>query len=366
MKPSFRKRVGGNSSAARFFHRFPLRVIISLALGGILFENFHGRRYSDHDQVSNSKNVDDQLGVQEAYPLSTDLPFVKIQGQDPSSWRIVDWEAPITPEEGSKFNCVWGKFTSTSGKQAEMCLHPSPDTVSDVVRNKGRWMDCDLLPQMWKDSGADDASLYFEMGANIGACVLEMLLSTNATIVAFEPHPMNVFNLKSTVSRLDESTKRRLHLFPIGLGKKEDTLTIQSDHRNMGNSMIDKYMPDGGNHADEARQFDISVERLDDILDPKRLSQVRLTKIDVQGFECNILEGMGQEIASKIDAVKFEYSGRKLWAQECFDLMPRFRAYEFVIYRSYLNGIFNNTVVEENIPNGMLDLFATRKKSFHL
>jgi hypothetical protein len=98
---------------------------------------------------------------------------------------------------------------------------------------------CDILPTLWKDGDHDetDKSLYYvEIGANIGSCVMEMLLGTNAKIIAFEPHPMNVYNIKKTVSQLDKSYQDRLLLFPIGLGSEIITSTIYSATGNMGNS----------------------------------------------------------------------------------------------------------------------------------
>ena len=65
---------------------------------------------------------------------------------------------------------------------------------------------------------------------------MEMLLSTKAKIIAFEPHPMNVFNIKKTVSQLDKSYQDRLMLFPIGLGSESSNFTIYSASNNMGNS----------------------------------------------------------------------------------------------------------------------------------
>jgi hypothetical protein len=65
---------------------------------------------------------------------------------------------------------------------------------------------------------------------------MEMLLSTNANIIAFEPHPMHVFNIKKTVSLLDKSYQDRLLLFPIGLGSESAASTIYSASGNLGNS----------------------------------------------------------------------------------------------------------------------------------
>ena len=88
-------------------------------------------------------------------------------------------------------NCDLVSFKSTTGNSTEMCVHNIRDFVSDAIRRKGRWADCDPLPKLWNEAktGAKN-EVYVEIGANIGSCVMEMLMSTDANIVAFEPTPI--------------------------------------------------------------------------------------------------------------------------------------------------------------------------------
>ena len=119
-----------------------------------------------------------------------------------------------------------------------MCVHDH-DLVSNDIKWYKRWGDCNILPVLWNNRGhnANDESLYYvEIGANIGSCLMEMLLSTNASIIAFEPHPMNLFNIKKTISLLGERYQNRLTLFPLGLGNSSEASTIYSENGNMGNS----------------------------------------------------------------------------------------------------------------------------------
>jgi hypothetical protein len=168
-----------------------------------------------------------------------------------NTWKLVDWTNPVSPEEESKFTCEMVTFRSImSGKEANMCVHGN-DGVSGTIRSTMHLSHCDVLPKLWNDSAArlrhsssnhddDDDNIsnyvYVEIGANIGSCIMEMLLGTNAQIIAFEPHPMNVYNIKKTVSQLDKSYQDRLLLFPIGLGHKSEMSTIYSATGNMGNS----------------------------------------------------------------------------------------------------------------------------------
>ena len=58
---------------------------------------------------------------------------------------------------------------------------------------------------------------------------------------------------------------------------------------------------------------------------------IPLVKLDIQGYECNALEGFGQAIASHIQTIKFEVAPEHLKAQHCNNLFGRLRNYGFYI-----------------------------------
>ncbi len=290
--------------------------------------------------------------------------YVKMyQGTESNSWALVDWNKPISSEEEEKFKCEWTSFQSaSSGKEAQMCVHPFHDFVSDELRNKNRWGDCNILPRLWNaTSGStteDKKSTYVEIGANIGSCVMEMLLGTDANIIAFEPHPMNVYNLKKTVSKLDKSYQNRLKLFPIGLGDDQGKSTIYSAKNNMGNSVIGKVIKDYDTQEfSDNLQFTIHVERMDSVLNNN--TDMKLVKMDAQGFECKILEGIGEDLASKMEAIKFEYEERFLTEQNCTDLLPRLMNYGFDKFWQSNEIGFSKQI---KVPPPVIDLFASKRK----
>ncbi len=88
-----------------------------------------------------------------------------------------------------------------------------------------------------------------------------------------------------------------------------------------------------------------------------------LLKMDAQGFECKILEGMGGEVAEQIDVMKFEYADHWLFAHGCMDLLPRVMNYSFDVYRDYENGAFTWMVDGDTDlgTNVIIDLIATKK-----
>ncbi|KAL7545665.1 hypothetical protein ACHAWF_009013 [Thalassiosira exigua] len=205
-----------------------------------------------------------------------------------------------------------------SGEETQICVHTFSDAVSDVMKSMKRWPDCDVLPDLWNvvgehDGDKDEPYYYIDISANIGSCVMEMLLGTNARIIVFEPYPMNLYNMKLTVSKLDRSYQDRLLLFPVGLGASTSASTIYSAEGNIGNSVIGNIIKDHNDQQfKEDEQLMIPVERLDSILDANAI-KIKLVKMDAQGFECFVLDGMGSKLAQRIDAIKLEYAKKWLW-----------------------------------------------------
>ena len=172
-----------------------------------------------------------------------------------SGWTVVDWTNPFTQAEEAIFDCEFTPFQSASSKkEAFMCVHKSDDAVSNAICREKHFHHCDVLPEIWNSltDHTNNNSIYIEIGANIGSCVMEMLLGTNASIIAFEPHPMNAFAIKKSISKLDIYYQNCMRLFPIGLGSNHEVNTIFGAEGNMGNSVIGKKISDPGRKQQNA------------------------------------------------------------------------------------------------------------------
>lgn len=254
--------------------------------------------------------------------------FLRNSGQ---GWQVVKFQEM---KESDGFECVWTNFTSSSRKSAQMCIYPTLKDryVSGEIKSSGRWTDCDILPKLWNQSKHKETSVYLEIGANIGSCVMEMLLSTDAKIVAFEPHPMNLYKIQQTMAKMDDEYKKRLKLYPIGLGSQTSKSTIYAGEANMGNSVVGTFVKDWESQkAPKQFQFEVNIERLDSLLNVENL-HIPLIKMDVQGFECNVMAGMSPEISKAVETIKFEHAKKFLEAQNCNNLLSTMRDLGFDIY----------------------------------
>ena len=194
---------------------------------------------------------------------------------------------PIPEQHPLGHACIDGTLRLPGPMEVNMCLSAS-DHVSKQITLSGRWRDCKALVQEWHKGGSDDRdNVAVELGANIGACTLELLLLTNASIAAFEPSPVNLFYLTRTLSKLAArwpSITRRVAVFPIGAGDAAGRLQMSHEDGNLGNSRfaaqlgVGRIAQRGGERIMTKGALD--VYPLDSIF-PNLPKPVRLAKFDV-------------------------------------------------------------------------------------
>jgi FkbM family methyltransferase len=227
-----------------------------------------------------------------------------------AGWEVWDRKAVLHPEFGIESPCDWTEYRAV-GRPPGLppvfaCVYPEgEDTwVSGLIRKDGRWVNCNTLTEKLmqgdgdnEDGGGRSHKVFMDVGANIGSCVLQILATAaDVHVIAFEPSPKNLFRLTSTLMNLPEEAKRRVTLFPVALGSESaSSATIVAHPRNAGNTQVvvesSRVEQEAVSGATVATR-NIPVERMDDLLSPDL--RVDLLKIDVQGFECFVLSGMGR------------------------------------------------------------------------
>jgi FkbM family methyltransferase len=187
-------------------------------------------------------------------------------------WSVWDRKSVLHSDAGT---CQWREF-KPAGQSPEnnnnkgraptfMCLYPRKEDVyvSANIEDRGHWPNCDDITNQLR--GIKDA-VYMDIGANIGACVMQVLHTTDATVVAFEPSPKNLFRLTSTLLSLPEEMKNRVTLYPVALGDRPATAAIMASPKNAGNTQVKRANEDQGRDGANVETHDIPVERLDDLL----------------------------------------------------------------------------------------------------
>jgi FkbM family methyltransferase len=135
-----------------------------------------------------------------------------------------------------------------------------------------------------------DASIVFDIGANHGdfakaasACF------SSAQIFLFEPLPNLQSELQSQASRYGG----RWHIEPIALGASNSVLPFHVDPTNDAIGSFTGFSS-SYNRVTGSRDpavIDVQVETLDDFCRKRNINHIDLTKIDVEGFEFDVLKG---------------------------------------------------------------------------
>ena len=205
-----------------------------------------------------------------------------------------------------------------------LCLAQRGEYVSDMIRRHGYWPDCKWLIGMWDSleavqvDGRDMGDLFVDVGANIGGCTLEMLLRTDARVVAFEPSPSNLFYLTRTLHRaaeLDPTIVHRVVVLPYAAGSSSETRQINDNggasaivpvSSTAAASCLAQRNCGGSVQSIQQRTLDELLEHFWDTHGQKKVNPdtvpVRVMKIDVQGYECSVLEGALRSLKSHMVA----------------------------------------------------------------
>ncbi|MCY1525021.1 methyltransferase, FkbM family [compost metagenome] len=136
-------------------------------------------------------------------------------------------------------------------------------------------------------------TLIIDAGANVGSITNELnYWFSEASIYAFEP-------IQSTYNQLVKNTKKQENIHPVNLalGSANERFTISLSSEHTINSMK-VALADHPIGTEE-----ISVVRLDHFLKDKSNRHVDILKIDVEGFEFEVLDGCGN---LEIDVILLE------------------------------------------------------------
>lgn len=138
-----------------------------------------------------------------------------------------------------------------------------------------------------------------DVGANIGTTALTFAqLASKGRVIAFEPNSTNFKRLSENAS-LNQA--KNISLNNVGLGSKDEQVKLYViDETNPGMNRI----LNGASVQDSVRSEVITIKRLDDFLTKEALERVDLVKIDVEGYEFNVLKG-AERILNEFKPVLF-------------------------------------------------------------
>ncbi len=141
----------------------------------------------------------------------------------------------------------------------------------------------------------------FDLGANLGvvSLVLAKLVGPHGAVHSFEPNP-RMRTLLETAAR--RNGFENIHLHPVALGSETCNLELCVPRANNGQGSLIYHRDDP-----DCDVVHCQVRRFSDVVRDQRIKQIRFIKIDVEGFENEVLLGAEEAIAStRPDAILFE------------------------------------------------------------
>ena len=208
-----------------------------------------------------------------------------------------------------------------------------------------------------------EGNTVIDVGANVGAHTLSLahLVGTSGKVLAFEPNPRIHTKLMRNIDL--NGFQHRVKAEQMALGFVNGSIELRvpkSTSREASNPGMASILALETPHD----LVSVSMIRLDDYLEDNGVSQIQLVKMDVQGFEQPVFQGMIASLLAYRPILIFEFED---WAWAQSGSSWRF-VYELLIqfgYALYAFGPGKESFLQElpaNInPTGHLEVLALQR-----
>jgi FkbM family methyltransferase len=240
--------------------------------------------------------------------------FVRMNRFIPKSLTVASLPALVFAVVGRKIRKLTGirlfKRVPVSFKGTRMYLTPE---ASDGFTFWAEMFDLNPYPTLFAKS--ENADLFIDCGGNTGAVTCALLCrNPSVRALAFEPYPPTFQRMVANCA-LNRLTSR-VTLSPCAVGAEPGVITIEVDPNNsMAVVEGSAFRSEGATAKQESSitTVDIAVAALG--WEPKRI----VMKIDVEGFEVEVLKGSGQTLEKTTHVVAECHSDELLAA--CRDIL---------------------------------------------
>lgn len=178
--------------------------------------------------------------------------------------------------------------------QCRMVISQFIGTNTDCRKNGEEWL---------IESYLSEGDIVFDVGANTGKWAKIVQSSEpNTEIFCYEPHPESVEKFRDSIS---SSSRGKIHLFEKAVGSENGKGVLFVNPRSSEMSSLH------GSVGERHKEIKVEKTTLDHELERLGISKVNFLKIDVEGWEGNVIYGSENILEEKrIECIQFEYGDR--------------------------------------------------------
>ncbi len=178
--------------------------------------------------------------------------------------------------------------------QKELMLQNSDGTFKVRANDSDLWILTSLGDKEMRPYFNVDEGTFIDIGANVGKYSIILAKNPNIKVIAFEPDPYNLEALKFNIV-LNNSP---VVIKDIALSNKKGTASFFLNPDNQGNSSL-------LNSGQKGEEIFVKTDTLDNVLKDNK-ERISLIKIDVEGFEAEVLQGARETIRKFHPKIIFE------------------------------------------------------------
>jgi FkbM family methyltransferase len=199
----------------------------------------------------------------------------------------------------------------------------------------------------------------FDVGANIGnyGRLLFDIFTSQSKIYCFEPSPSSFNILKSNLGGLEN-----VQLFNLGFGEQGGTLTLYSD--STASSMASLYKRRLDHYNIRFNHLEaIELRTIDEFCEENNIRQINFLKLDVEGYEYNVLKG-AENIINKnlVDYIQFEFGGTQIDSRIFFQDFYYLLLDRYNFYRVVKDGLYKIDGYKERYEIFMASIYIAERK----
>ncbi len=160
---------------------------------------------------------------------------------------------------------------------------------------------------------------FIDVGSHNGKTIVDFLkIFQIKKIYAFEPSEINFLKLKKNIDKIKKTKSVEIKIYQLGIGKKEEILQLKEIADGVSNTFhrlntkseyfrkkqiittlfgIKKFFKN---------EISTKIIPLSKLIKEEELKKIEFIKIDTEGFELNVLLGLGEDI-KKVKFILFEH-----------------------------------------------------------